>query len=155
MHRKFSKNGLRSGKIALSLIAVLVLVGCKPEPSEINYRLDTCSFCRMNIVDKQHAAEVVTKKGKAYKFDAIECMLNDLKSRDANKVALFLVNTYDVPISLHDATASTYLVCESIPSPMGAYLSAFSDSEVANEVHAERGGELYDWESLRQQYLIN
>jgi copper chaperone NosL len=30
----------------------------------------------MTIVDKVHAAEIVTKKGKVCKFDATECMIN-------------------------------------------------------------------------------
>ena len=37
----------------------------------------------MTIVDRQHAAEAVTSKGKVFKFDAIECMVCLLYTSDA------------------------------------------------------------------------
>lgn len=43
----------------------------------------------MTIVDKQHAAQVVTKKGKAYSFDAIECMVHYSEKMDPSTIGLF------------------------------------------------------------------
>ena len=106
----------------------------------------------MTIVDQQHAAELVSTKGKVFKFDAIECMLNFEKESTDTKFALYLVNVYDQPKSLNNAGESVFLISKALPSPMGAYLTAFKDQEVAKEIHTSKGGELFDWESLRQHF---
>ena len=64
------------------LSLLLLFAACSPQPRPIEYGTDLCDFCRMTIVDKQHAAELVTDKGRVYKFDAIECMVNYLEQND-------------------------------------------------------------------------
>ena len=102
----------------------------------------------MTIVDRQHAAELVTQKGKVFKFDAVECMVNSIKEIGAGNIAQYLCNTYDVPGELKDATAANFLVSEALPSPMGANLTAFSTQEEANRALKAFGGRLYTWEPL-------
>ena len=106
----------------------------------------------MNIVDSQHAAQFVTEKGKCYKFDAIECMLNQTKEFKEAPIALYLITDYAAPGQLTDATAATYLISEAIPSPMGAFLSGFSSKEKAASTHAEVDGQLLDWQQLKLKY---
>lgn len=130
------------------LLITLVLSACSPKPVAINYGSDGCSFCRMTIVDKIHAAEIVTNTGKAYKFDAIECMVNYLKDMDGQQVALYLSNHYNAPGELIDATKATFLISESIPSPMGAFLTAFKNRSEAQLVQSEKEGKLYNWDEL-------
>ena len=50
------------------LMAVLMLLffSCNVSPKPIEYGSDGCHYCKMTIVDKVHAAEMVTKKGKVY-----------------------------------------------------------------------------------------
>ncbi|GAA3645671.1 hypothetical protein GCM10022397_33220 [Flavivirga jejuensis] len=102
----------------------------------------------MTIVDKVHAAEIVTKKGKTYKFDATECMINFIKEFDTSKIQLYLSNNYKEPEVLIDATQATFLISKNIPSPMGAFLSAFKSQEDAKKTQEEKGGILYNWEAL-------
>tara|TARA_R110000765_G_scaffold182537_2_gene288493 strand:+ start:1323 stop:1721 length:399 start_codon:yes stop_codon:yes gene_type:complete len=130
---------------------MLIFSSCSISPKPIVYGSDGCHFCSMTIVDKQHAAEFVTKKGKSYKFDASECMLNSLKEMDKSSVALFLVNDYDAPGDLIDAAKATYLISTNIPSPMGAYLSAFETMEAAEKAKAIHKGELFTWEQIQQR----
>jgi len=129
------------------ILGIVFLSSCNIEPKEINYGKDQCRFCKMNVVDKQHAAEVVTKKGKVFKYDAIECMMRDYKDAH-DKVALFVVNDYNTPRTLIDAKTSTFIISENIPSPMGEFLSAFSTREDAEKVKKEKGGKLYTWNEL-------
>ncbi|GGW58959.1 hypothetical protein GCM10008085_08410 [Winogradskyella epiphytica] len=102
----------------------------------------------MTIVDKVHAAEVVTNKGKVYKFDATECMINFMDDFDSSEIKLYLSNNYTEPEVLIDATKATFLISENIPSPMGAFLSAFKRKYEAERFQKEKGGVLYTWESL-------
>ncbi|WP_142784885.1 nitrous oxide reductase accessory protein NosL [Changchengzhania lutea] len=132
-----------------SIIALLLLFfSCNVSPKQINYGSDGCHFCKMTIVDKTHAAEIVTKKGKVYKFDATECMVDFLKDFDTSEVKLYLSNNYSEPEALIDATQATFLISENIPSPMGAYLSAFKTKADAIKTQSDKGGTLYTWEEL-------
>jgi len=132
-----------------SIFALLLLfLSCNVSPQPINYGSDGCHFCKMTIVDKVHAAEIVTKKGKVYKFDATECMINFMNEFDTSEIKLYLSNNYTEPEALIDATKATFLISENIPSPMGAFLSAFKAKEAATKTQSDKGGTLYTWENL-------
>jgi copper chaperone NosL len=139
----------------LSLLIVLLLSACTIAPAKMNYGEDHCHFCKMTIVDRQHAAQVVTGKGKAFKYDAIECMMNHLARWDQVEPGLFLVNDFTEPGKLVDATNSHYLICREIPSPMGAFLSGFSNAEVRDGLFEEKGGEALDWNGLLVKFQVN
>ncbi len=135
-------------KIYIGLLVLLILTGCSTSPRPIHYGEDGCHYCKMTIVDKVHAAEIITKKGKAYKFDATECMVNFLTEFETSDIKLYLSNNYTEPETLIDATQATFLISENIPSPMGVYLSAFKEKKDAEKTRAEKGGTLYSWEEL-------
>jgi copper chaperone NosL len=134
----------------LLIITCILLVGCQVGPQPIEYGVDGCHFCKMTIVDKFHAAEVVTKKGKVYKFDATECMINFMKEFDNSDIELYLSNNFLEAESLIDATQATFIISENIPSPMGAFLSALETREEAEKIKAEKGGTLYNWNELQE-----
>lgn len=133
---------------------VWLVVSCEVEAKKINFGHDACSFCKMTIVDQQHAAQYVTKKGKQFKFDAIECMVNDLSEKDRNEIALFLSADYGEPGNMTDAVAATYLISKNIKSPMGAFLSGFSSNEKALSTQKENGGDLYTWKELLVKFDV-
>jgi copper chaperone NosL len=133
------------------VVSLLVLTSCNIGPKAIVYGNDGCHFCKMTIVDKVHAAEIVTNKGKIYTFDATECMVNFQKEFDTLEIKLYLSNNYNEPEALIDATKATFLISKNIPSPMGAYLSAFKTKNEALMVQSEKGGTLYSWQELLNQ----
>jgi copper chaperone NosL len=133
-------------KFILGSFVLLIFVSCEVRPKPIDYGSEACHFCSMTIVDRQHAAQLVTRKGKVYSFDAIECMINYTK--ELEDIQLFLCNYYTSPEELIDATKATFLISESIPSPMGANLTAFETKELAEQFQLENNGELYSWDSL-------
>lgn len=135
--------------IKFSLLgSLLFLLSCQIKQKEINYGEDHCEFCQMTIVDKQHAAQIVTKKGKAYSFDAIECMVHYSEGIDTTTVGLFLTGNYNVSKSLINATESYFIISENIPSPMGAFLSSVPTKTEAEALVNEKGGTIYTWEEL-------
>ncbi len=139
-------------QITAVLMMLLMATGCSIQPKPIDYGQVGCHYCSMTIVDKQHAAQLITKKGKVFNFDAIECMMNQLKDGDITTMALFMVNDFDEPGTLVDGTKATFLISENIPSPMGAFLSAFSDEQVAQNTLEANGGELLTWLELHKQF---
>jgi copper chaperone NosL len=133
-------------------LPVLFLVACNISPQPINYGEDACHYCTMTIVDQQHAAQIVTDKGKAYKFDAIECMLNYHRENEEINPELYLVNNFMNPGELIDATKATYLISKNIPSPMGEYLSAFQTKEAADKTKMKYEGKLYTWQEILDHF---
>ena len=135
---------------------LLFLSACTVEPTPINYGQDACEFCKMNIVDQQHAAEMVTKKGKFFKYDAVECMLNYLNRNElaSEEMAFLLVCNYNQPGELIDARGATYIISEAIPSPMGAFLSALDNPDSGKQIIEVKGGEVVTWEELKKRYEV-
>lgn len=134
--------------LQIQIVTLLLFVSCKIGPKPIAYGSQSCHYCSMTVVDQQHAAQLVTKKGKTYTFDSTECMINHLKEKEQVDMALVLVNDYNAPGKLIDATKATYLISEGIPSPMGEFLTAFSSEKDAIGAQEANFGELYSWEAL-------
>jgi len=132
------------------ILALLTTFSCSHSPQAIDYGNDGCHYCKMTIVDKIHGAELITDKGKVFKFDATECMLNYVAEDNEVERSRFLTNHYDAPTDLISASEATYLISENLPSPMGAYLTAFENATSAEKIKAKKGGELYTWEALRK-----
>lgn len=128
---------------------VLGLFACNSGPKEINFGSDTCDFCTMNIVDRPYGAELVTEKGKVFKFDSSECMLNYMHEHSDQAYSHVLTCTMDNPGVLTDAEAAYYLVSPNLPSPMGANITAFSSKSLAEEAQIEHEGDVFDFQNLK------
>lgn len=137
-------------RLYTSLALLLLAVSCKIEPQPITYGSDACHFCHMTIVDRQHASELVTGKGKVYTFDAAECMLHFLKDAPPDDNSLLLVSDFNRPGTFIEAESASYLISEKLPSPMGAFLTAFASHTEAEEALQRYGGTLFDWQNLQQ-----
>lgn len=136
------------------LLLVLLMFSCTISDRPINYGSDECEYCKMTVMDKRYGSELVTEKGKVYTFDSVECLVEYLSDNEETgiKAHFLLVTPYDNPDHLIDARSATYLVCEEMPSPMGAYLSAFSESETAKKIQSSMGGYLFSWEELIKDF---
>lgn len=137
--------------LILILIVSVFVSSCDIKPQPINYGNDNCQYCNMTIVDKQHASQIVTDKGRAYKFDAIECMINYNKEHPEKQAALYLINDFKNPGELIDATKASYLVSPELKSPMGANLSGFKSEKAGQQAKDEYTGDLFDWEFIQQK----
>ena len=138
----------------LLALSLLFFISCSLEPEKINYGSDSCHFCQMTIVDQQHAAQYVTAKGKQFKFDAIECMLNEFSEITTEDVSVILVADYGNPGNMTAARNATYLISEEIKSPMGAFLSAFSEEQKAKELLLTSTDKIYTWSSIKEKYSV-
>ncbi len=110
----------------------------------------TCAQCNMFIKDKLHIA-VAKHKEKVLQFAAIECLVNYLKLKDENSFNSIKVADYNSG-NLIDATSAIYLKSEAIPSPMGANISAFKDKKTAENVKLKKGGEVFNWTTLKEKF---
>jgi len=101
------------------------------------------------ISDTRFGAELVTRKGKIYKFDAIECLIPELVKKGEEMYEFVLVTDFHQPKELIDARSAWYLISKNLPSPMGGFLSAYHSKSAAEAALLESGGELMNWEALK------
>ena len=110
-----------------------------PEP--IHYGVDMCSFCKMTITEKKFGAEIITAKGKIYKFDSYECMNDFLKiasNSDMQAEKKFLTDYFSGKLI---AASSCFLVkSDSIKSPMGGDMAACETQSDAEKLAKETSG---------------
>lgn len=130
------------------LIIAAVLSACGGSVKPIEYGQDECFYCSMSIVENQYGAELVTDKGKVRKFDAIECMVKFIRKNPDLEFSATVVNVFDKPGELIDAMSCSYLITRALPSPMGAYLTAFSSREKALQMQEKKMGEVFTWEEI-------
>jgi copper chaperone NosL len=157
LYRKPRSEGVTTKKVepAIGISSILLLLvlasSCQIEPDPMYYGEDVCAACKMTIVDQQHAAQLVTTKGKVFKYDAIECMLS-AKEPD-NSYEHILVSNYLDPGAFIDARDATFVISESIPSPMGANLSAVPSPTEVDGLLRDRGGDVFSWEEIKKNRI--
>lgn len=111
--------------LSLSLFIGLFVWGCGRGAEPIHYGEDQCAFCKMTIEDPKFGAEIITSKGRVYKFDAIECLVSALPGyKDASAI---LVTPFDKVSTLTPVDSVAFLQSDRIRSPMGGGLAAFID----------------------------
>lgn len=136
-----------------TLGALTLLNGCAKKPATIAFGTDTCENCSMTISDPRYGAVFVTDKGRSYKFDSVECMvesLNDGGRLAGTNVRDFYVMDYAHPGQVVDATQAAYLVSPNLPSPMGANVTSFAAQTSADSVQTEKGGDVMTWDAIQQ-----
>ncbi|MBX3145097.1 MAG: nitrous oxide reductase accessory protein NosL, partial [Trueperaceae bacterium] len=140
--RRSSAPTLRASAAA-ALVAALLLAGCSaPKPVPIVIGEDLCAFCEMLITDPGYAAQLVTKTGKAYKFDSIECLLAFVHEGTVttDQIHSMWVTDFNEPDKLLKVEEARYLRSGMLRSPMGLNVTAFRTQKELEDVRAEVGG---------------
>lgn len=123
----------------------LIIYACNPSgPEPINFGKDQCHYCKMTIANPNYGAELITDKGRIFKYDATECMVNHIKEESPAYQELFTI-AYDDPKQLYKVDSLYFLISSDFRSPMGANLAAFSKK---NEIESKYKDQLLNWEQL-------
>jgi copper chaperone NosL len=139
-------------KILFHFIFIALLAACNSSPEDINYNIDECAYCKMKISDPRFGAELVTAKGKIFKYDSAECLINTYLEKPDEKYKYILVVDFSQPRKLINAIEAIYLISEQQPSPMGGDLSAYGDLGNATRAMNETKGELLAFDALLDRY---
>jgi copper chaperone NosL len=125
------KTVMRTWINILSYSTLLLLASCKAGFEKIEYGKEACGHCKMTIVDPQFAAEMVTEKGKVYKFDDVLCMKQFATDYETiSKNAHFYVAGYTSDQEeFLDATKTFFLRSDLFRSPMSGNFAAFATRE--------------------------
>ena len=129
----------------VALLALLVVGACASGPVPIHWGEEECAHCQMVISDERYAAQVVDSRGKAWKFDSIECMLGFLGD-DARSSGGYVAYVADGRDGWLPAESSYFVQSEQIRSPMGGGYIAVGDEASAAARAREVGGSVLRWE---------
>jgi copper chaperone NosL len=132
------------------ILSIFLLSSCGSGPEPFNYGKDTCHACKMAIVDPKFGAEVVSDKGKIYKFDDVICLSRFLKSGELDDKDIshnVVVNFEKQNDFLH--TKEAYFLTEpGLRSPMGSNTAAFESREAAERFNAGKSSNITVWQEL-------
>lgn len=112
------------------------VLSCEVKPEPLRYGVDACYTCKMTLMDTKYGAEVVTVKGKVYKFDDINCMIDFYNSGDEpiDEMVYKLVVDFAQPEKFVEAQDAFYLKSDRIRSPMASGIAAF-ETKTEMDVH--------------------
>lgn len=132
----------------------LLWTGCSPESTEINFGKDVCAFCKMQIIDPKFGAVLATEKGKVFKFDDLNCMLQFGQQIDSHltNYKSFLAIDYSHPGTLIDAKNAFFLKSERISTPMNGQVISFSNKDSLDSAKRKFSGVLMVWGELITQF---
>lgn len=109
-------------------VLIFLFTSCSSGPQLIALGKDACSFCKMTIADRNFGAELITNKGKVYKFDDTHCLAafkkESIKNEDVKSV--YFVNFLD-PHNFIESDKALFLQSDELHSPMGGNTAAFED----------------------------
>ncbi len=132
----------------------LGVLSCSTEPEPLHYGMDICTFCKMTLVDNKFGAELVTKKGKVYKFDDLNCFVNYYNSgyEPVEDFQHRLVIDYSNPGKLMNATDGFYVKSPDIRTPMDSQIAAFGTKSSMDTFMKQWKGIYLSWGEVTAHY---
>lgn len=142
------------------LLTLLCVVACtvndKPQP--VNLGKDNCEKCGMTIEEPQFACEIITDKGKCFKFDDLSCLfhhINEKKLSDSIVTKIYVAD-YEHSDSLIDIKTANLVLGQDIKSPMNGGVAAFKNKNHARTFAIKTRSILLDsWERLKIQHGVD
>jgi copper chaperone NosL len=150
-HKAEKKAKLKTNVLSMPAIVLTMLItSCSAQPEPFKYGKDECHLCKMGIVDPKYGGEVITKKGKVYKFDDIICMVRFLKDEGVKEkdISQKVIINFEKENDFLDVSKTTYWISPELRSPMGSNAAAFSSRQAAEKAKAGKEGQLMSWDEL-------
>lgn len=147
---KKTRAGMLPGKVGLLFLLPALLNSCQPKPDAIVTGKDTCYFCKMGITDAKYAGEILTKKGKVYKFDDAHCLLAFTKANtvEYTEVKDIYLADFAPNHTLINVNAAFLLQSDSISGPMNGHVIAFKNSDSLKKMAIVFKGKTISWNEL-------
>ena len=147
---RFHKRNLTAASILLLALTTFSCNSTTTKPIKLNY--DTCDYCKMTISNAKYASELITKKGRCFKFDDISCMIRYAKSNKTMLyqglyVADFFNKAQFIPVE-----KGFYLIGGTIHAPMGGKVAAFDSKKKAESYLYKLAAQTATWSTIYNTY---
>jgi len=132
-------------------LPLLVFASCSnSQPEPILLGKDHCDYCKMTVSDPRFGAEIITRKGKVFKFDDIHCILSFLKEKgfDRSQVQQTYFRDFSGDHSFIASDKALFLKSEYLKSPMEGNIAAFSNKDSLDKVSLTFKGSTSSWTEL-------
>jgi copper chaperone NosL len=150
------KSKSHPAKLAALAPFLLLFAGCESSPQPIDYGKDECAECNMTLVVKHYGNEYITGKGKIFKFDDVNCMIEFIRREPAKSdtKGKLLVIDFNTPNQFIEAERAVYLHHKKLRSPMRGDVAAFQNRSAAEAVMAKlgEGGRILTWEEAQKLF---
>ena len=144
---------MKKSILAIFVALLFGMISCNSGPQPIKLGTDACDFCKMPFADRNFGAEIITNKGKVYKFDDTHCLATFRKKNiDSNIIKHVYFVNFLAPHNLIEADHAFLLKTNELHSPMGGNTAAFENKENLNMTQQKVEGneitlqELFDTE---------
>lgn len=142
----FRRRTVRATAGVAALVMAAACGGGGPHTVALNE--DDCDFCRMTISDARFGGQAVTKNGRAYLFDSIECLAGWARANPAEAVRAMYVVDVQHPGTWVPVTEAGFIKGALIKSPMGGAVVAFATPAAAEGQRTMLGGTTTTWAAL-------
>ena len=135
---------------AVLIITALTMIGCSAGSEPIRFGKDACDHCKMTIVDKKSGGEIVTSKGKVFRFDDVRCLVEYRKSgaiKKENQGVVYLLDYYGDG-NFIPSDKALLMKSEELHTPMGGNIAAYKDEASRQKAIKELHGTPVTWEEL-------
>ena len=142
----------RTAEVVAAATFAVALSACTAGPEAFAYGKDLCEDCKMTIMEPQYGAEIITLKGRVFKFDDIHCIVNyinkdKIKESDIKQIVFVDYNNRDVFV---EAANASFVTSPQLKSPMNSNTAAFATTEAAQQTAARVNGTVMNWNTVRQ-----
>lgn len=136
--------------VSAAALFSLIIMGCSAESEKIVYGKDACSECKMTIMDPKFGGEIVTRKGRVYKFDDAHCMAAFLERRgvELSNISQTLFVNYEGGNAFIKVKDAVFVLSSRLKSPMGSNAAAFASKEAAEKQAQRLDGKVTDWPTI-------
>lgn len=142
-------------KTMAAIGALLFFCSCSSGPEPIRYGQDQCHHCKMTLTDKRYGSELITTKGKVFKFDDLNCLCSFLGEGKIaeQEIAQIVSVDFKKTGTFIDVQKAEFLQNEALKSPMRGDIACFSDLKDLQAVQTELGGGTsMDWPAVKNAF---
>jgi len=147
MSRIFRKRNIQPVLLVLLLFSFFSCSKNQVVPIKLN--VDSCDNCKMSIADGKYGAEVMTQKGRVYRFDDIMCMKEYCNDNSDKKMESFYVLDFNQNNVLIPAETAFYLSGGKINTPMRGNVIAFKTENEAKEIQTQLEANSMSWNEIK------
>lgn len=148
--KKYKGHIMKFNTAMIALLLSISLASCNAGPEPITPGVDNCYFCKMTVSDNRFGAELVTTKGKIYKFDDVHCIVTFLKTKSiepANIKTIYLTD-FCSNHQLINVNKTALLKSDDLRSPMGGNIAAFDNRDSLQKTQQRFAGTIVNWNEL-------
>ncbi len=118
-----------------------------PQPKAIAWGIDTCAFCKMNIVDRQTWCELSNSHGKIYLFDSLTC-LHKFSQGKKNNITKMWAGNFVPPHKPIDINQACFLLTNKRNGSMGQCILTFANKQEIIP-YQNMGRMIFSWSVLK------